>query len=132
MQSLCFFWRDIFYQISQTALQHIAQAFYQKMGCAEAEVWDPDGVARTVNQNWKTTFELGWMPGTYSAKNKAGETIMTVERDQENVKIGEKRGEEKMLMLMERLIEDKRFDDIARIKADNGYRQKLYLEYHII
>ena len=102
------------------------------MGCAEAEVWDPDGVARTVNQNWKTTFELGWMPGTYSAKNKAGETIMTVERDQENVKIGEKRGEEKMLMLMERLIEDKRFDDIARIKADNGYRQKLYLEYHII
>ncbi len=29
-------------------------------------------------------------------------------------------------------IEDKRFDDIARIKADNGYRQKLYLEYHII
>ena len=53
-------------------------------------------------------------------------------RDQENVKIGEKRGEEKMFMLMERLIEDKRFDDIARIKADNSYRQKLYLEYHII
>ncbi len=53
-------------------------------------------------------------------------------RDQENVKIGEKRGEEKMLLLMERLIEDKRFDDIARIKTDNSYRQKLYLEYHII
>lgn len=53
-------------------------------------------------------------------------------RDQENVKIGEKRGEEKMLLLMERLIEDKRFDDIARIKADSSYRQKLYLEYHII
>lgn len=49
-------------------------------------------------------------------------------RDQENVKIGE----EKMLLLMERLIEDKRFNDIARIKEDNGYRQKLYLEYHII
>lgn len=49
-------------------------------------------------------------------------------RDQENVKIGE----EKMLLLIERLIEDRRFDDIARIKADNGYRQKLYLEYHII
>ena len=49
-------------------------------------------------------------------------------RDQENVKIGE----EKMLLLMERLIEDKRLDDIARIKADNGYRQQLYLEYHII
>lgn len=53
-------------------------------------------------------------------------------RDQENVKIGEKRGEEKMLSLMERLIEDKRFDDIARIKADKDYRQKLYVEYHII
>ncbi len=37
-----------------------------------------------------------------------------------------------MLLLMERLIEDKRFDDIARIKTDNAYRQKLYLEYHII
>ena len=49
-------------------------------------------------------------------------------RDQENVKIGE----EKMLLLIERLIEDRRFDDIARIKEDNGYRQKLYLEYHII
>lgn len=39
--------------------------------------WVVDGVVQTVNQNWKTTFELGWMPGTYSAKNKAGETIMT-------------------------------------------------------
>ena len=37
-----------------------------------------------------------------------------------------------MLLLMEKLMEDKRFDNIARIKADNGYRQKLYLEYHII
>lgn len=49
-------------------------------------------------------------------------------RDKENVKIGE----EKMLLLIERLIEDRRFDDIARIKEDNDYRQKLYLEYHII
>ncbi len=60
------------------------------------------------------------------------EYITLLMRDQENVKIGEKRGEEKMLLLMEKLIEDKRFEDIARIKADNGYRQKLYLEYHII
>lgn len=53
-------------------------------------------------------------------------------RDKENQKIGEKRGEEKILLLVERLIEDKRFDDIARIKTDNSYRQKLYIEYHII
>ncbi len=53
-------------------------------------------------------------------------------RDQENVKIGEKRGEEKMLLLVERLIEDRRFDDIAKIKEDKGYRQRLYVEYHII
>ena len=74
MQSLCFFWRDIFYQISQTALQHIAQAFYQKMGCAEAEVWDPDGVARTVNQNWKQrlltiTSLLGGLPKEQDEEN---------------------------------------------------------------
>lgn len=53
-------------------------------------------------------------------------------RDQENVKIGEKRGEEKMLLLVERLIEDRRFDDIAKIKEGKGYRQRLYVEYHII
>ncbi len=55
-----------------------------------------------------------------------------VERLEEAVKEARKIGEEKMLLLMERLIEDKRLDDIARIKADNGYRQQLYLEYHII
>ena len=57
-------------------------------------------------------------------------------RDQENQKIGEKRGEkrgeEKMFLLMERLIEDGCFDDIARMKTDIEHRQKLYVKYHII
>lgn len=49
-------------------------------------------------------------------------------RDQENQKIGE----EKMFLLMERLIEDGCFDDIARMKTDIEHRQKLYVKYHII
>ncbi len=48
-------------------------------------------------------------------------------RDQENQEIGE----EKMLLLIEKLIENKRFDDISRIKTNKGYRQELYKEYHI-
>lgn len=57
-------------------------------------------------------------------------------RDRENQKIGEKRGEkrgeEKMFLLMERLIEDGCFDDIARMKTDIEHRHKLYVKYHII
>lgn len=56
-------------------------------------------------------------------------------RDQENQEIGEeigeKRGEEKMLLLIEKLIEEKRFDDISRIKENIEYRQELYSKYQI-
>ena len=56
-------------------------------------------------------------------------------RDQENREIGEERGinrgEERMLMLIKKLIEEKRFDDIPEIREDKTYRQKLYLEYNI-
>ena len=64
-------------------------------------------------------------------------------RDQENQEIGEERGiikgerqgilkgEERMLMLIEKLIEEKRFDDIPKIRADKTYLQNLYLEYNI-
>ena len=55
-------------------------------------------------------------------------------RDQENQEIGEERGinrgEERMLMLIKKLIEEKRFDDIPEIREDKTYRQKLYLEYN--
>ena len=40
-------------------------------------------------------------------------------------------GEERMLMLIKKLIEEKRFDDIPEIREDKTYRQKLYLEYNI-
>lgn len=53
-------------------------------------------------------------------------------RDQENQRIGKKIGEETMLSLVENLIEDGRFEDIAKIKADSQHLQKLYKEYHII
>lgn len=41
-------------------------------------------------------------------------------------------GEDKMLMLIQRLVADKRFDEIDRIKDDKGYRLESYREYHII
>lgn len=44
---------------------------------------------------------------------------------------GEARGEEKMLSLIEKLIEDGRSDDISKINEDKSYRQKLYNEYGI-
>ena len=56
-------------------------------------------------------------------------------RDQENQEIGEElvinRGEERMIILIKKLIEEKSFDDTPKIREDKTYRQKLYLEYNI-
>lgn len=49
-------------------------------------------------------------------------------RDQENVE----KGEELMLALMQKLVEDKRLSEIEKIKNDKNYRLILYREYHII
>ena len=53
-------------------------------------------------------------------------------RDQENQKIGEKRGEDKLAKLIILLNEDGRLSDILRVSQDEEYRQELYEEYHII
>ena len=53
-------------------------------------------------------------------------------RDQENMKKGKKVGEELMLMLIQKLVDDNRFDDISKIRDDQEYRQSLYKEYGII
>lgn len=53
-------------------------------------------------------------------------------RDQENQRIGEKRGEKNMAKLIMLLNEDGRLSDIIRVSQDEEYRQSLYLEYHII
>lgn len=53
-------------------------------------------------------------------------------RDQENVEIGEKRGEERLAKLILLLNEDSRSSDVIRVLQDEEYRQKLYVEYHII
>uniref|UniRef100_N2BFZ6 Uncharacterized protein n=1 Tax=Eubacterium plexicaudatum ASF492 TaxID=1235802 RepID=N2BFZ6_9FIRM len=53
-------------------------------------------------------------------------------RDQENVKKGREYGEELMLALIQKLVADKRFTEIERMKDDKDYRLKLYKEYHII
>ena len=42
------------------------------------------------------------------------------------------KGEELMLALMQKLVADKRFGEIERIKDDKDYRLILYREYHII
>ncbi len=49
-------------------------------------------------------------------------------RDQENVE----KGEDKMIVLVQKLVADKRFDEISIIKDDKDYRLRLYREYHII
>ena len=61
-------------------------------------------------------------------------------RDQENLEKGRMEGriegrmegEERMLALIQKLVDDKRYDDISRIKDDQNYRQKLYKEYMIL
>jgi len=53
-------------------------------------------------------------------------------RDQENVEKGREYGEELMLTLIQKLVEDKRFSEIEKMKEDKNYRLILYREYHII
>ena len=53
-------------------------------------------------------------------------------RDQMNERKGIERGEKMMFSLIQKLTDDKRFEEIARIKDDKDYRLKLYKEYHII
>lgn len=48
-------------------------------------------------------------------------------RDQENQEIGE----EKLSRLIERLMEDKRSQDIIKVTKDREYRKKMYQEYQI-
>lgn len=64
-------------------------------------------------------------------------------RDQENREIGRQEGitegiaegreegEDKMLVLVQKLLIDKRFSEIDRMKEDKDYRLILYREYHI-
>ena len=48
-------------------------------------------------------------------------------RDQENIE----RGEDKLSVLIEKLIKDKRTDDVLKVTQNKEYRQKLYREYKI-
>ena len=52
-------------------------------------------------------------------------------RDQENIEKGKSVGEEMMLMLIQKLVDNNRFDDITKIKNNKEYRQRLYKEYGI-
>ena len=49
-------------------------------------------------------------------------------RDQMNMEIGEERLAKLILLLNK----DNRSSDVIRVLQDNEYRQKLYVEYHII
>lgn len=53
-------------------------------------------------------------------------------RDQENVEKGEERGEERLATLILLLNEGNRSSDVIRVLQDKEYRQKLYVEYHLI
>ena len=52
----------------------------------------------------------------------------TVLYEEKNVK----KGEEMLARLIVLLNEDNRISDIVRVSQDEEYRQKLYLEYHIV
>ena len=58
--------------------------------------------------------------------------MMLFMRDQENVEKGKEYGEERMLALIQKLVADKRFTEIERMKDDKDYRLILYREYHVI
>ena len=64
---------------------------------------------------------------TKNDRARRHEPILSM-HDKENQEIGE----EKMLMLIHRLIADQRFDEIERIKDDKNYRVELYKGYHIV
>lgn len=49
-------------------------------------------------------------------------------RDQENQEIGE----EKLAKLIQILSKNNQLPDIIKVTDDKEYRQKLYMEYHII
>ena len=53
-------------------------------------------------------------------------------RDQENQEIGKKIGETRVRTLVEKLIADRRFEDIEKMVKDEEYLQELYKEYSII
>ena len=55
-----------------------------------------------------------------------------VMRDQENQEIGKKIGETRVRTLVEKLIADRRFEDIEKMVKDEEYLQELYEEYGII
>ena len=52
-------------------------------------------------------------------------------RDQENMEKGQSVGEEMMLMLIQKLVDNNRIADIPKIKDNKEYRQELYKEYGI-
>lgn len=53
-------------------------------------------------------------------------------RDQENQEIGKKIGETRVRTLVEKLIADRRFEDIEKMVKDEEYLQELYMEYGIV
>lgn len=55
-----------------------------------------------------------------------------VMRDQENQEIGKKIGETRVRTLVEKLIADRRFEDIEKMVKDEEYLQELYMEYGIV
>lgn len=42
-----------------------------------------------------------------------------------------RKGKKKILILIQRLADNKRFNEMAKIKADREYRLELYKEYYI-
>ena len=53
------------------------------------------------------------------------------ERDQEKIEEGQEKGEEMFAQLVQKLLQDKRTEDLEHVSRDKEFRQKLYQEYGI-
>jgi hypothetical protein len=88
----------------------------------------------------------------YSAQRKVDQTVVKVIASVTNVNMdifkkegdvsvcelwdevrqeGEKKGEDKLAKLINKLMNEKRFDDVTRATTDAEYRKTLYTEYKI-
>lgn len=69
----------------------------------------------------------------YEAREKAilDHNQFMFEAEQRGIQIGEQRGMERICRLQDQLLQNNRYDDLARSTRDAGYRQKLFEEYGI-
>ncbi len=62
--------------------------------------------------------------------NTMGGRVLELESDK-IIQRSREEGENKAIILIQKLIDNKRVEDISKVQGSKSYRQKLYKEYHI-